>query len=99
MDKNDYVEWLIRDWNYPENGAELLYQKFLTSKPEIKTRIIDLFNNGECNSIEVKGFSSDSLMKTHNMNIIAALFTIDWLLREPDKAEKSILKGYDFFNK
>jgi len=96
MEKKEFVDWLSDKWKYPTKGAELLFNKYLAAAPEIKERLNDLFHAGSCSPFEIRGFSIASLMEGHHMNAIAALFTLDWLLREPEKAEKSLHKGHDF---
>jgi len=39
------------------------------------------------------GFSVDSLRQGSGLNFIAALLTLDWVIREPEKASAAIRQG------
>jgi hypothetical protein len=68
----------------------------MISQQVIKTAFLKWWRTGEFTQIEVESYTWKSLMEQHNLNPIAALLTLDWLTREPEKAKQSLTKGHDF---
>lgn len=96
MEKDEFIHWLINDYKYPQKGAEILYNEYLKTDDSIKKAFQDYRQNQKIPNLEIEGYSVSVLQKEYNMNVIASLFTLDYLIKEPDKAKKSLNKGHDF---
>lgn len=46
--------------------------------------------------MEVEGYTAERLVKERSLTPLAALFTFDWLLREPEAARAAIERGHDW---
>ena len=85
--------------NYLENhGIDSVYshemaQKIEKANKKIYNAVIDYIEKGIEPTISVEGYSCKQLMQQFNMSVIAALLTLDWLLREPELAKQAILDG------
>lgn len=96
MNQDAMVRRLVTEFSYPEAGARLIAEKLASSQPQIQTAIETWWDEGEAPTFEVAGYSFERLTREHNMNPFAAFLTLDWLLREPEKAVTSLQKGHDF---
>lgn len=85
--------------NYLEShGIDSVYshemaQKIEKANKKIYNAVIDYIEKGIKPTISVEGYSCKQLMQQFNMSVIAALLTLDWLLREPELAKQAILDG------
>ena len=85
--------------NYLEShGIDSVYshemaQKIEKANKNIYNTVIDYIEKGIEPTISVEGYSCKQLMQQFNMSVIAALLTLDWLLREPELAKQAILDG------
>lgn len=48
------------------------------------------WETGELPTVEVEGYTAGRLAKERSLNPMAALLTLDWLLREPEAARAAI---------
>ena len=80
---------------YTENGIEIVLDKIMQMEPSVRKNVEDHLNSGEAQDMEVEGYSLQELMAKRNMNPLAAYMTIDWLIKEPEAAKKSLEKGSD----
>lgn len=90
----DITKTLI-ERGYPENAAKIVAEKLATlSTDELKKALAEWLSNSSEPLISSHGYSTKSLMdRNPGMTYPAALLTIDWLEREPDKAKTIIEKG------
>jgi hypothetical protein len=95
MNQEELLPRLISEFHYPPKGAQLVAEKLSVSKPEIQSAFLYFWNTGELPLIEVEGYTVKQLETEHGMKPIAALLTLDWLLREPEKAKASLKRGHD----
>lgn len=63
--------------------------------PIIKRCLVNFLETGKIEEINLLGYSVEILKEKHGMTELAAYLTLDWLIREPDKAVKSLLRGHD----
>lgn len=85
----DYLESHGIDSVYSHEMA----QKIEKANKKIYNAVIDYIEKGIEPTISVEGYSCKQLMQQFNMSVIAALLTLDWLLREPELAKQAILDG------
>ncbi len=88
------IKKVLIDRGYPENTAIQVAQKLTT----LSGNLIDAASAWLETEVELEvasnGYSTKSLMKRFpGMTYPAALLTIDWLEREPEKAKSVIEKG------
>lgn len=73
---------------------------FLTDKlrdldPDLLGVLSIFLEVGHLDAYEVQGYTPQKLINEHGMSPIAAIFTLDWLIREPDRARLSLERGHD----
>lgn len=95
-----YVEDLLprleNEFGYPQSGAKLVAEKLVICDPLISGAFWEWWQTGKAKlELEIEGFSLARLMNEHQMKPIAAFLTMDWLLREPQKAATSLRRGHD----
>ena len=95
MTMESIMDRLTTEFDYPEQGSELVAQKILEMQPSLRSEFDQWWNTGIVPTLEIEGYSVAMLMSEHNMNPIAAFLTMDWLLREPEKAITSLERGHD----
>lgn len=77
-----------------EQTAERLEAKLKIISAELKPILDAWLDSGEeKNDIVFHGYSVNSLMKKNGMKFTGALLTLDWLIREPEKAAAVIEQG------
>ena len=84
---------LISEFSYTESGAELLMEKLANVSAQLLPHLERWWRTNEAMNISVGGHSVSTLMANNGMNPMAAILTLDWLLRDPDKAAKAIASG------
>lgn len=96
---NDEIKNLIQTKypdKYPDNKIDILDASLDKMTPAVKMSLENFLQNGQREDISILGYSLDKLMNEHGMNEVAAYLTIDWIMREPTHALKSLRKGHDF---
>lgn len=93
--RDEILQRLISEWHYPQAGAELLTNKLLALQPELLSEFQRWWLAGGLPEREVAGYTVSRLQAEHSMNPIAAILTLDWLLREPEQAKASLSRGHD----
>ena len=91
-----------------ENIRELLMNRFGYSEQDVCVLSGDLerldqalvptltkwITEGTCSdATEYSGYSVDSLCSQFDMNFIAALLTLDWIIKEPEQALPALKSG------
>lgn len=85
---------IIERLNCDEKTAERLEAKLKGISEELKPILNAWLENGtQDNSQMFNGYSLNSLMTKDGMKFTGALLTLDWLIREPKTAAKTIEKG------
>lgn len=92
IDFKDYIISKLIKQGYPAEASAIV-AKELIHVNEVLQPIVNKWLNGEENDYECHGYSVLDLMKSRGMTYPAALLTIDWLIKEPEKAKKSIERG------
>ena len=95
MNENEIITRLISQYGYPQNGAEIIAKKLIDSSPQVQQVFNVFWESGEIPVLEVEGYTVSRLSEEHGMKPIAALLTLDWLIRDPDHAKRSLKKGHD----
>lgn len=88
------IKNILIERGYPEKPATLVAEKLAHISPSLKPSLDAWLKDGKETDESAEGFSTSSLMqKQKGMTYPAALLSIDWLLREPQKAKTIIEKG------
>lgn len=95
MDREELTSRLAKEYGYPPDGARLIAKRLTVSAPSVQEAFRTWSISGAIPDLAVDGYTVPLLMEQHGMNPIAALLTLDWLLREPDRASDSLRKGHD----
>jgi hypothetical protein len=95
MNVNELIPRLTSEFGYPLKGAQIIAEKLVNCTPQIQVAFTKFWEKGEFPNMEVEGYTFASLVSEHGMKPIAALLTLDWLIREPEKAKESLKKGHD----
>lgn len=86
---------LTQELGYSESGARILAEKLIACSPQIKSAIVAWWETGDLADLEIEGFTVQQLVEQHGMKPIAAFLTLDWLIREPERARASLARGHD----
>lgn len=91
--ENQIIQILV-DRGYGERDAKLVAHELTLLEAPLRPLIEKwLDNEHQMEDYEVEGLSVKSLMLRRRMNYPAALLTIDWLLKEPEEAKRSLSRG------
>ncbi|MBU0975535.1 MAG: hypothetical protein ABIE03_06620 [Patescibacteria group bacterium] len=80
---------------YEGRNLEVLMREVEMLTPVIKNGLVEFLESEVVPDIEVEGYSLEKLVSEHQMNVLAAFLTLDWLRKEPEEAKKSLLRGHD----
>jgi len=80
---------------YTSENIMPLLAKIEHMDPNLRSDLEHFLSTGDITTKEVEGYTVEMLMKEHSMNEIAAFLTLDWIIREPQKALKSLQKGHE----
>ena len=95
MDKQKVIDKLVTEFDYSSKGASLVWRQLENLSPLLQNDFARWWDKKIIPNIEVNGYNFRMLMAEHSMNPIAAFLTLDWLIREPEKAKESLKKGHD----
>lgn len=94
MTQEDFVKKLLaRSNDYSEAEAKFLFAELEHKTESVKHAIEKWVSSGEKTILYAQSWTSSVLEKEYMMNYIAAILTIDWIIREPDIAEKALKRG------
>ena len=95
MKQTDYTDIFAKkltEQGYQSKMAEMVAKELMNVDNSLAMHVISWLKD-EFTDFESHGYSIAELMKTRNMTYPAALLTIDWLIKEPEKAKKSLEQG------
>lgn len=95
LDIDEVIQRLTDEFGYPEKGASLVADKIVKLDTMLSSRFHGWWTEGIIEDVNIHGYSIERLQSEHGMNTIAAFLTLDWLLREPERATHSLRKGHD----
>lgn len=90
--KNKIYTALIEN-GYSKRSADLILNDLLQLSAPLDAYLEEWIENGICKDYIYKGFSIKDFQYKRNMKYPAALLTMDWLLKEPEKAKESLRRG------
>lgn len=87
-------ELLISQFGYSEQDACMLSEDLEHLDQTLFPLLTNWVTGGVCsNATEYRGYSIDSLCSQFDMNFIAALLTLDWIIKEPEQAIPALKSG------
>jgi hypothetical protein len=81
-----------------ENAREVA-GKMLAIAPVLVNDLQKFWSDGTIARTEIEGWSMERLMRERSMKPLEALLTLDWLVREPFTASRSLTRGRDGFSR
>ena len=92
IDYTDYIAKKLASQGYTSKAASMVAAEIVKVDNGLNP-LVEKWLNGEEVDCESHGYSIFGLMKSRGMTYPAALLTIDWLIKEPEKALESLTKG------
>lgn len=92
IDYNNYIKNKLQKEGY-SNKASAMVALELSNVDSRLIPLVEKWLDDNEEDYESQGYSIFGLMKSRRMTYPAALLTIDWLIKEPEAAKKSINKG------
>lgn len=93
MDKIEIQEILMQR-GYTQRNASLVAEEMVNIVPQLQQYLESwLMDKSYCENYEVGEFSLKKLQEERRMNYPAALLTLDWLIKEPEAALRSLNRG------
>lgn len=93
MEKN-FIYNVLLERGYGEKSARLVAAELTILHKPLDIYLEKWVQNGtDITDYETNGYSIKSLMEKYNMAYPAALLTMDWLIKEPEKAIQSLNRG------
>lgn len=90
--KNKIYSTLIEN-GYSEKSANLVTEDLLHLSTPLNEYLVDLIEKGICKNFVSEGYSITDFMEKRKMKYPAALLTMDWLIKEPERAKESLKRG------
>ena len=87
------IEKTLIERGYKADAAKLLIVSLSRINGKLQPLLDAWLKNESEGDIVVEGISLMALKKKHNLKYPAALLSIDWLIREPEKAKAASIKG------
>lgn len=81
---------------YPDEKIDILTSSLEKMSQVVKEALTIFLQTGNHENLNLLGYSVQKLITEHAMNEIAAYLTLDWIVKEPNKALASLKKGHDF---
>ena len=93
--KTEEIKKLLETRGYSPQNAGLVAKEIQSLEPSL----IPLWEKWavdakDCEDYEAEGYSISFFMEKQRMKYPAALLTIDWLLKEPNKAKEALTERY-----
>lgn len=92
IEKNQLLDILVKE-GYPEFMLEKTIKKIQNFNEQISFVFNQWVVDNTTPQITIEGFSFEFLVHTMKMQPVGAFITLDWLLREPEKAKRALRQG------
>jgi len=88
--KEKIVDILKKELGYSEHVADVTADDLMSLSPQLQAALAKWLDKREVTNVEVLGFSIKQLMEQRGYTFPSALISMDWLLTEPDIAQKEL---------
>lgn len=78
---------------YNDKQSQVLSKQLVGLNQNLMECLEDWIKTGKKSDIESQGFSLSGLIDKYRLKYPAALLTLDWIIKEPEKAIPTINKG------
>lgn len=95
LNTEEIVKRLVSQWGYPESGARKVAILLGQLQPALAMQFAQWWESGEPVQLHAEGWTVESLKTQHDMNDVAAILTLDWILRDPAVALAKLARGHD----
>jgi len=96
MTRQEIIDRLITEFNYAAFHAPTVAARLEALDPRIKVAFDTWWMHGiPAPDLMVEGYSFESLIARHRLKPVAAFLSLDWLLREPERAKATLQRGFD----
>ena len=92
IDYKDFIAKKLTSQGYNSKTASMVATEIVNVDSRLNL-LVKRWMNGEEEDFESHGYSIWGLMKARSMTYPAALLTIDWLIKDPENAKKSLERG------
>lgn len=90
--RNEIYKALVEN-GYSNKSANLVLCDLMQLSAPLNDYLTEWIETGCCKDYAVDGFSIFDFQKNRKMKYPAALLTMDWLIKEPEKAKESLRRG------
>ena len=87
------IQDILIERDYPEKQAILVASNLQTLDPTLKDGLQSWLADQTETDYLIEGFKLSELKQKFDMTYPAALLTMDWLIKDPELAKKSIQRG------
>jgi hypothetical protein len=89
---------IVSEFSYTEKEAKVVVPDLETSDPIVQEAFEKWWSGGGLDEeLVVQGYTLQKLIDKHGFNPINAFLTMNWLIREPEKALRGLSKRRDYF--
>ena len=92
MERNRIIE-ILKEQGYPTFMLEKTADKVENLSQPLKVSFSNWVESGIEPSFSIKGYSYSTLIEKFNMKPVGAFITLDWIVREPEKAIENLNRG------
>ena len=92
MERNRIIE-ILKEQGYPTFMLEKTADKVENLSQPLKESFSKWVESGIEPSFSIKGYSYGTLIEKFNMKPVGAFITLDWIIREPEKAIENLNRG------
>lgn len=92
MDR-ERIKEILAEEQYPEFMIEKTADKIEAFSIAVAEAFDNWSKDKSLPNISIEGFAFTDLVTKWGMNPVGAFITLDWLLREPEKAKRALQKG------
>jgi len=89
----EYIKKTLIERDYPEKQADSVTSNLLDIDQTLQKGLLLWLENQEETDYYIEGIKLSELKAKFDMTYPAALLTMDWLIKEPELAIKSIYRG------
>ena len=87
------IQDILIERGYPEKQAIAVAADLQTIDPALNNGLQSWLTDQTETDYRIEGFQLSELKRKFDMTYPAALLTMDWLIKEPELAKKSIQRG------
>jgi hypothetical protein len=88
-------EEIMQSINVPAEKAQAMVIKLAKMQPQLRLAFGIWLRTRQAPTLDIEGFTFDQLANEYKMSPYGAFLTLDWLLREPQRASHALKQGYD----